>query len=400
MRYKYIGILIILLLLLPACHKISKKTDKIGVYDIEKRNEPIDLRIYESLPSFNYKNDAAFQVDLRFSDLNMLDLTEYYYDLIHADFDNLTVWPNALPEDFNPNHILEFGKNKGPYIEHLHEKDINGEGVNIAFIDLPLSTTHVEYADKLASYVYLGDKKSKPTMHGNAVASIIIGDNIGIAPNVNLHYWGIDIETERQYGDVVIDVIDEILAYNRDVDQQDRIIAVGISKGFQYEDVSKKILEAEKEGLFVITTVQITEFDYQVMGLGRHPTSDPEKITSYIPGWFSSKGVYQSADDIITQVVEDDDTITNRFSVPMDSRTLAGPKNDKNYVFYRFGGLSWVVPYLTGAYALNYQVNPEITPREFLENAFETSDTIHCYYQENLVYRLKILNLEKLLDIK
>lgn len=60
----------------------------------------------------------------------------------------------------------------------------------------------------------------------------------------------------------------------------------------------------------------------------------------------------------------------------MDSRCIAGPTRNEDYVFYRSGGLSWTVPYLAGLYALCCQVNPDITPEQFLAEVMATGDTI------------------------
>lgn len=65
-----------------------------------------------------------------------------------------------------------------------------------------------------------------------------------------------------------------------------------------------------------------------------------------------------------------------RLLIPMDSRGIASPTGVNDYVFYTNGGLSWSVPYVAGLYALACQVNPDITPDMFWEEAFNTSDTI------------------------
>jgi len=59
-----------------------------------------------------------------------------------------------------------------------------------------------------------------------------------------------------------------------------------------------------------------------------------------------------------------------------DYRCTASPTGVEDYVFYKEGGMSWAVPYVAGLYALAYQVNPDITPDIFWEEAFNTSDTV------------------------
>ena len=62
--------------------------------------------------------------------------------------------------------------------------------------------------------------------------------------------------------------------------------------------------------------------------------------------------------------------------VPMDSRCVASPTSQQDYVFYAQGGWSWCVPYLAGLYALACQVKPTVTPEEFWSVGLETGKTI------------------------
>lgn len=59
----------------------------------------------------------------------------------------------------------------------------------------------------------------------------------------------------------------------------------------------------------------------------------------------------------------------------MDYRCIASPTGSSDYAVYPQGGLSWVMPYLAGTYALACQVKPDITPDEFWKVALETSVT-------------------------
>jgi hypothetical protein len=71
----------------------------------------------------------------------------------------------------------------------------------------------------------------------------------------------------------------------------------------------------------------------------------------------------------------------NILLIPMDSRTTASPTGFNDYVFYRWGDLSWTVPYLAGMYALACQVNPDVTPEEFWETALSTGRTTQIEYE-------------------
>jgi hypothetical protein len=77
------------------------------------------------LPSYNPDSDEFWQVDLRSSDLTNLDLSDRINDLIYTDFDSKTQWPNKLPDGFDPQIIMELGKNPGLRLRELHKKEKN-----------------------------------------------------------------------------------------------------------------------------------------------------------------------------------------------------------------------------------------------------------------------------------
>lgn len=84
---------------------------------------------------------------------------------------------------------MEEGKNPGLGIRELHEQGITGKGVRVAIIDQKLLTDHEEYRDKLVSYTEYGSAgKEPPSMHGPAVASLLVGEHCGVAPGVELVY--------------------------------------------------------------------------------------------------------------------------------------------------------------------------------------------------------------------
>jgi hypothetical protein len=71
---------------------------------------------------------------------------------------------------------------------------------------------------------------------------------------------------------------------------------------------------------------------------------------------------------------------TGFIMAPMDARAAAGPTGVSDYVFYRVGGLSWVVPYLVGVYALGLQVRPDLTPEDFYRAALATGSQVTVAY--------------------
>lgn len=318
------------------------------------------------LPSYNPDSDEFWQVDLRSSDLTNLDLSERINDLIYTDFDTKTQWPNKLPDGFDPQMIMELGKNPGLRLRELHKKGVTGKGIGIAIIDQGLLVDHVEYKEQLKLYEEIHCSDEKAQMHGPAVASIAVGKTVGVAPEADLYYiaetHGVYKESEEFEWDLswVAKSIDRIVEINKTLDEGKKIRVISISLGIGgdmngYEKALKSIEKANQEG---IHTIYVGSNEY--IGLGRDPFKSADDVNSFTKGEFWKNWEYEN----------------ERLLIPMDSRCTASPTGVDDYVFYRKGGISWSVPYVAGLYALACQVKPDITPDVFWEEAFETSDII------------------------
>ena len=58
----------------------------------------------------------------------------------------------------------------------------------------------------------------------------------------------------------------------------------------------------------------------------------------------------------------------------MDKQTLASSVGTSNYRYMPIGGGCWIVPYVTGLYALACQVDSQITVEEFTRITRETDN--------------------------
>ena len=130
--------------------------------------------------------------DFRGKDLSQENFSDISVNVLRTiEFDTETVWPGEknLPQRFNPEKLLEESKNPGLGIRGLHEQGITGQGVVIAIIDQRLDINHPEYKDSIADYSEYGEtEKEAVSMHGPAVASLLVGKNCGVAPGAKLVY--------------------------------------------------------------------------------------------------------------------------------------------------------------------------------------------------------------------
>lgn len=317
------------------------------------------------LPEYNY-----FGYDIRSTDLSDSDLSKEYDKLLQSTFDSKTIWPDKLPDDFDPEEIMELYKNPGLNVRSLHEKGITGKGVGIGIIDQTLLVDHIEYKNQLKYYSESKNVKThSAAMHGPGVASIAVGKNVGVAPEADLYYIAADYMSVNEDFTTIADSINELLDLNKTLPSENRIRVISISWGNEDngakggEALGEAYKRAESEGVLVITTSLSNRMPLEFFGLDKIPLSDPDDINSYIsePYYF--------------------DKLKFNICVPMNYRCTASPTGKEDYVVYRNGGASWTVPYIAGLYALACQVKPDITYQEFWMLASVTSKGSNGTYQ-------------------
>jgi len=350
-----------------------------------------------SLPRYDPDSLSAHQVRLQGWDLRGLDLSGRLPDLLQANFDTHTQWPEELPDAFDPERSMELGKNPGLGLRALHERGITGRGVSIGIIDHRLLVEHAEFSDRLRLYEELHSFEPKASMHGTAVASIAVGKTAGVAPEADLYYissfwmtsnpipWARALSrvvfaelisrkkgetaAEPEMGWEMVDfvwagrAIERLLDLNRDLPAARKIRVISIEVGWApgqpgYEEAMAAVERAKEEGVFVISSCLRDTHGLQFHGLGREPLNDPDDPASYYPITAWGPGL-----------------ATPTLLIPMDARTTAAPTGAGDYTFHRQGGWSWVAPYLAGLYALACQVDPDITPELFWETALATGTT-------------------------
>ena len=367
-----------------------------GSLTVARTPPPATFR-FTKLPTYDPAAQEPFQVDLRGGDVSNEDLRDRLDDLMHASFDDRTVWPPVLPAGFDPTQLMSLGRNPGLRVHELHKEGITGKGVGIGIIDQGLLVDHVEYRDRLRSYEEIHCADDNAQMHGAAVASIAVGKTVGVAPDADLYYvaethgtWlpGLPFRWDFQW---VAKSIERLLEINRTLPAERKIRVISISVGWDprqkgYDEVTQAVEHATKENVFVISTALERTHQLEFHGLGRDPLKDPDDPQSYGPGswwrgqFFGGTGVWsydqlRSAD-------------SPRLMVPMDARCVASPSGPEHYVFYANGGWSWSVPYLSGLYALACQVKPTVTPEEFWSVGLETGQTI-TFDKDGKTYELE-----------
>jgi len=125
--------------------------------------------------------------DVRGADLRNLNLSADPTLPPTLTYNPLTQWPtpDKLPAGFDPAQVLEAGKNPGLGVRAVHARGITGAGINVAIVDQPMFTDHPEYDGKVVAYHDVG-RGNQASMHGPAVASLLVGTSCGTAPRARL----------------------------------------------------------------------------------------------------------------------------------------------------------------------------------------------------------------------
>lgn len=326
-------------------------------------------------------------VDLRSCDLSQMDLSTYPSNFAdYADFDSKTRWPEKtkMPKGFIPQRILREGVNPGLGVRALHARGITGRGVGLAIIDQPLLTGHQEYARRLKFYENQDATTWEESMHGAAVASIAVGQTVGVAPEADLYYISAEFRMDKKSRIFnalpVSKALNKIYQINENLPDTKKIRVVSISRGFSEEDAGAEDFEEAKARLEA-AGVAVFSTDSSLFTLSRACSSCPaDDNASYTRGayWFSEQDLahYGQMDYVL---------------FPTDYRVTAAPNGNGDYVSYVNGGLSWAVPYAAGLYALAAQVYPPLTPELFWQTARETAVAATVKTPQGKTYSAKYL---------
>lgn len=353
---------------------------------IDRRPAP-DTRLgkpkeLSNLPAYDPDSDDHRRVAFGGRDLSKLDLRNSIDVLLYAGFDRRTVWParERMPSGFDPQKIIESGKNPGLGLRSLHKKGITGRGVRIAIIDQRLLVDHREYADRLQLYEEIGIRfGTNPQMHGPAMASIAVGKTVGVAPEAELFYIAIphgsggvtDVARWRKW----VAAIHRIIEINEQLPEGKKIRAISMSIGWGARDARAEqfgvmrdaLRKARAAGMLAMPCpVGYAHEGFKYDSFARSPLADPDvlephEVSQGVGEWF-----WES----------DDPPSEGCFFIPNGSRTSANATGIDAYDFSREGGSSPGPPYIVGLYALAVQADPAITPERFWALAAKTGRMI------------------------
>jgi hypothetical protein len=303
--------------------------------------------------------------DVRGKDLSKINLRRDK-DLIETlTFNEKTIWPkpSRMPERCNPEEILKKAMNPGLGIRELHKQGITGKGVNVAIIDQPLYLDHPEFEGKIAAYYDTGCG-SESSMHGPAVASLLVGTNCGTAPDARIYYAAAPSWTgdAAYYGKALDWIVEQNAALA--VGKKIRVVSVSAAPSGRGSPFKKNnqmwdeaCRRAKAEGILVLCAGE-----RGFIGPCWYDSKSPEDVSECRPGFPAVKKFMTRPDTIL---------------VPASPRTTAeeSEKGDFGYQYYGSGGLSWAIPYCAGVLAMGWQIRPDISSEKMRELLFRSAYT-------------------------
>ncbi|MFC1677002.1 S8 family serine peptidase [Planctomycetota bacterium] len=338
-----------------------------AIYVTRSRSGSSDIRSKSSGGSFRtvqpIESVKAFD-DVRYKDLSKLDLSGKTDIIATLTFNSKTVWPAEIKMwvDSNPNAIMTDAMNPGLGICKLHEQGITGKGINVAIIDQPMYLDHPEFVGKIAAYHDVGCGGSESSMHGPAVASLLVGTNCGTAPEARVYYVAAPSWTKDAA--YYAEALDWIIEQSNGLPASEKIRVVSVSaapsgQGSPFEKHNimwdRACSRAKAAGILVLDCTS----HQGIVGACWYDANDPENVSKCTPG-FPGQGKWIRPENILA---------------PSSTRTTAEEydKGDFSYQYCGRGGLSWAIPYCAGVLALGWQVNPELSSEQMSELLFKSA---------------------------
>jgi subtilisin family serine protease len=273
-------------------------------------------------------------------------------------FDQSTTWSK---EDAPiAENILKLGMDPGLGIRDLHAEGITGKGVTVAIIDQNLILNHPEFEGKIVKYYDVGTNQPSNvgSMHGPAVTSLLVGNNIGTAPDAKVYYvaapsW---LDDAQYY----VDALDWLIKENEKLPEANKIRVVSVStmpsgvwallhKNNEAWDVAYK--RATDAGILVLDCT----YEQGITSPCTYDLQDPGNVAKCIRNWTGPTN-----------------SPHKRILIPT-SRTSATEVNGVLYQFTGRGGESWTVPYLAGVLAMAWHINPKLTSDQLLKMIYASA---------------------------
>ena len=262
------------------------------------------------------------------------DLTQNPALAYSLSFADNTRFPDTMPGTFDPEALLQWGKDPGLQVSLLHELGYTGKGAVIAYIDQPTESHEAWNGENIH---YANNANTTASMHGPAVLSLLCGTEIGTAPDAEVWFYGHNAwdRDQRTHAECLYQIIEQ----NKLLPEGDKITMVGFSDNI---DPAEKNEPAFREAVAACRASGVMVFFCGEYGAASFlPMTDKNNPENLVPQSWSTQA------DLVY--------------VPAAGRTTAATENGAKYIYWGQGGLSWTMPYVLGLYAIANEIDPSLT---------------------------------------
>jgi hypothetical protein len=317
--------------------------------------------------------------------VSQLDLSQSADVLPTLTFNLDTVWPDAsrMPAGFSPIEVLIAAMDPYLGVREIHREGITGKGVSVAIIDQPMFLDHPQFEGKVAAYKDF-DSQTDSSMHGPAVSSLLVGTNLGTAPDATLYFAA--VPSWRKDAEYYAQALAWLLEINRTLPPERKIRVVSVSAapsgpGTPYEKNTElwdwAFGAAEQEGILVLDCTQhrgrTGPCYFNFTGGDRN---DPANCRPGYPG-------------LVPNI------LPGRILAPASPRTTAEEfvKGAYGYQYTGRGGLSWTPPYIAGILALGWQLRPDLSASQMwdllVQSAYAGDQSTRIVHPKAFLDRLR-----------
>lgn len=345
MRTVFKRILTLLLALCLALPGLPARAEEEppAIYPLIVSRQPANLEAAGALTPYA---DCAWRTV--YPELMNADLSKSLGLAYSLSFTDKTCLPSAnrLPAGFDAQELLEWGKYPGLNVDVLHEHGFTGKGAVVAYVDMPFAQ-HEQFAE--ANVHYVDNSGTGPETHGTTVLSMLVGKDIGTAPETEVYYYASRFD-ENSDQICLAECLYQLLEQNSRLPEDGKIRMVGFSNNISddlpnADTLRTAVKECEDAGIMVWFCGEYATCSFV-------PGSDKNNFSNVTPQtmYYSPTGLH----------------------VPASGRTSASA-SDTKYAYWQAGGLSWTMPYMLGLYAIVIEIDPTLTQDELRKLALDTA---------------------------
>lgn len=273
-------------------------------------------------------------------------------------------------------------------IKLAREMGITGAGVTVCMLDTGVDADHLELRRKVIDFRYIPLNTASGRVrdcrgfdvdgHGTHVAGIIAGENIGVAPDVELMVAAVlESETLKTSLERVVVALDWLLSQFRFEENLGKAVIVNMSLGFSKTTLSRKEYADAVTGLRSVIDTLVTDFDVLPITAVGNEGKGTVRAPAYFPNTLSVGAV-----DYALKVADfsgsgtspiTGETEPNLMGYGVDV-TSSYERDRYNRSHYRtLSGTSMATPYVTGIAALYAAADPSLQGQALRDRLMQTA---------------------------